>query len=167
MCAGQWISLSALVRNPHKGPNGETSHETGSGGEKKVPEKREGQLTKEDGEKQSTTESRRDVDNGEQKRPVGVRYGRDGQHKKAVREDNQRWVGIPSGFCRSFAQTSAIVYRCTEKAKCHIEFPLLAFGADPSQRLFVYLFSSTLSVLFYVAVKKCVISIAGNEEQKH
>ena len=42
--------------------------------------------------------------------------------------------------------------------------PFLELGADLSPCLFVYSFSSTLSVLFYVAVKKCVISLVGNEK---
>ena len=44
--------------------------------------------------------------------------------------------------------------------------PFLALGADPSPCLFVCSFSSTLSVVFYVAVKKCVISLVGNEKKK-
>ena len=54
--AGQWISLSALSRNSHKGPNGEISRETGSGLGKKGS--KENQLIKENGVRQSTTESK-------------------------------------------------------------------------------------------------------------
>ena len=54
--ARQRISLSALVRNPHRGPNGETIRETGSGGGKEGPR-----------------EDRVSVDDGEQKRIFGVR----------------------------------------------------------------------------------------------
>ena len=43
-------SLSALVRNPHKVPNGETSRETGRRGGKEGPG--------EDTERKSTTKSR-------------------------------------------------------------------------------------------------------------
>ena len=43
--------------------------------------------------------------------------------------------------------------------------PFLALGADPSPCLFVCSFSSTLSVEFYVAIKKCVISLVGNEKK--
>ena len=53
--ASQRISLATLARNPHKGPNGEISHETGSGGGK------EGQRERE-----------RAVDNGERRRTVGL-----------------------------------------------------------------------------------------------
>ena len=61
MCvrAGQRIFLSALVWNPHEGPNGETSRNTGSGLESKFPEKTESLLTKENRESQSTIGSRR------------------------------------------------------------------------------------------------------------
>ena len=52
--AGQRIPLSALARNPHKGPEGEISRETGSGGGKECPrEDRERQLTKEGRREQS------------------------------------------------------------------------------------------------------------------
>ena len=60
MCAGQRISLSALVRNPHKGPNGDISRELEVDEERKVPERTEIQLRKGHRERQSTTESRSD-----------------------------------------------------------------------------------------------------------
>ena len=52
--------------------------------------------------------------------------------------------------------------------KCHIDFPLFALGADPSPCLFVCLFvclffSSTLSVVFCLFVKKYVIPLVGDE----
>ena len=46
--ASQRIPLSALARNPHKGPEREIFHETGSGQGKESPrEDRESELTKE------------------------------------------------------------------------------------------------------------------------
>ena len=52
--------------------------------------------------------------------------------------------------------------------KCKVsQTPFLALGADPSLCLFVCSFSSNLSVVFYMAVKKCVISLVGNHETNH
>ena len=60
VCADQTISLSVLTRNPHKGLRAKYPARPEVEEERKVPEKTEGQFTKEDGERQSTTESRRD-----------------------------------------------------------------------------------------------------------
>ena len=54
--ASQTISLSVLARNPHKGPR--TSSPARPEVERNIPEKTQGQLTKEDRERQSTTEAR-------------------------------------------------------------------------------------------------------------
>ena len=55
-------------------------------------------------------------------------------------EDDQRWVGIPSGFCRSFAKkyTPAIVYKMHEKLYKNIleNYPSFAWSW-PMSILFV------------------------------
>ena len=60
LCVGatQTISMSVLARNPHKGPEGEISRETGSEGEKEGPrEDRGSQLTKKGWREQSASDS--------------------------------------------------------------------------------------------------------------
>ena len=63
--------------------------------------------------------------------------------------------------CENFVRV--LVHVSSQNALCHIYFPLLALGADPSPCLFVCFFSSTLSVVFYVAVKKCVMPLVGSK----
>ena len=54
VCTGQRISLSVLARNPHKGPEGKISRETGSRrGEEGPRENRKSELTKEGRREQS------------------------------------------------------------------------------------------------------------------
>ena len=102
MCASQRISLFASAWNPHKGPYSETSCETRSRGGK-------------EGSRESSRQRRAEEDGWLE---IAVQ-GKDGQQKKAVREDSQRWVSFPCGFCRSFAQNTCLRYKCTENAKCH------------------------------------------------
>ena len=80
--AGQRISLSALARNPHKGLRTRSLAKPGVLEEKKVPEKKEGQLTKEprEGRRQ-----RRAEDVGRIEIEV---QGKDGQQKEVAREDS-------------------------------------------------------------------------------
>ena len=56
VCAGQRISLSALARNLHKGLRARSTARPEVNEERKVSEKTESQLTKEDEGMQSTTE---------------------------------------------------------------------------------------------------------------
>ena len=58
VCAGQRISLSALARNPHKGLRTRSPTRPEVEEERKVREKTEQELTKEDGERQSRTDSK-------------------------------------------------------------------------------------------------------------
>ena len=71
--AGERISLSALVRNPHKGPNGETSRETGSGGGKEGP--------------RESSRQRRAEEDGRLEIAVQVK---DGEQMEVLWEDSQR-----------------------------------------------------------------------------
>ena len=70
--AGQRISLSNLARNTHKGHDGETSHETRTGGKKGPREGSRQRRAEEDGRLE-----------------VAVQ-GKDGQQKEELREDSQR-----------------------------------------------------------------------------
>ena len=70
-------------------------------------------------------------------------------------EDGQRWVGIPSGYCRSFAKNTlpAIVYKMYEKLykKVSQNYPSCTWSWHKSI-LFVCSFSPIPSVVFLVAV---------------
>ena len=133
-------SLSALVRNP----NGETSRETGSGREK-------------EGQRRAKEDSRREIAVQE----------KDGQQKEAVKEDSQRWVGIRSGFCRGFEQ-SIRSQLSRDARRMQSVTKLLFLRLELTQvRVCSFILSSTLSVVFYVAIKKCVIPLVGNEKEKN
>ena len=130
----------------------EISRETGSGGGKEGPMGRQrGQLTKEDGERSRQRRAE------ETSRLEIVVQGKDGQQKGKQSKVSWHSLWLLQKFRPKY--THVIVYRCTENAKCH-KTPFLALGADPSPCLFVCSFSSTLSVVFYVAVKKCVIPLS-------
>ena len=76
ICVGatQTISLSVLARNPHKGPEDEISHQTGSGGEKEgLRGDRESSL-----QRKAAKNSRLEI---------AVQRGRHSQQEEAVR----RW----------------------------------------------------------------------------
>ena len=60
----------------------------------------ESQLTKEPKE---SSQQRRAEETSRREKAV---QGKDGLQKEAMREDSQRLVGIPSGFCRSFAKNT-------------------------------------------------------------
>ena len=86
-------------------------------------------------------------------------------------EDGQRWVGIPSGFCRSLAKNTlpAIVYKMHEKLykkKVSQNYPSCTWSW-PKSILFVCSFSPTPSVVFLVAIKKCVIPPVGTHWMNH
>ena len=72
-------------------------------------------------------------------------------------------------LCESFAQNRRLWLSTNARraAQCHIDFPLLALGADSSPCLFVCSFSSTLSVVFCVYVMKCVMPLVGNHRMNH
>ena len=78
-------------------------------------------------------------------------------------EDSQRRVGIPCGFRRSFAKNTlpAIVYKMHEKLykKVSQNYPSCTWSW-PKSISFVCSFSPTHSVVFLVAVKKCVIPLS-------
>ena len=157
VCVGatQRISLSILVRNPHKGPEGEFSRETRSRGGKEGPrEERERQLTKEGRREQS------DWDSCPEKETVS---------RRRMWEDGSRsvkwWVSIPCGFVevsRNYSSTIACKWpeSCTKVS--HSLPPSLAWNWPKSVFLRLF-FSSTLSVVFCVSVKKCVMFLVGNE----
>ena len=85
---GQRISLSVLAWNPHRGPQGEISRVTGSGGGKERPrEDRESQVTKEGRREQSAWDSCPEKDTVSRRR-----QWEDGS--RAVKA----WVSIPCGF---------------------------------------------------------------------
>ena len=73
---------------------------------------------------------------------------------------------IPNGFVevsrKIHTRDSLQMHR--ELHKSITDFPLLAFGADPSPCLFV---SSTRSVVFCVSVKKCVMPLVGKHLMDH
>ena len=86
--------------------------------------------------------------------------GKDGQQKEAVRETVKYELAFPVAFVevsrKIHAGDSLQMHR-----ECKVsQNPFLALGADQSPCLFVCSFSPTLSVVFYVAVKKCVISLS-------
>ena len=81
-----------FARNPNKELELEISDDTGSGGEKEGPREDRGQLAKEDAE-----DSLQRTGEETSRRGIAVQ-GKDGQQKEAVREDSQRWVGIPSSL---------------------------------------------------------------------
>ena len=122
--------------------------------DRKVWEKRiEEQLTKEtrEGSRQRRAEEDGGID-------IAVQ-GKDGQQKEAVREDSQRWVSIPCGF----VDVSRKKHACDnlqmhEKLQKIVTQTSLSYAWNwPKSILFVCSFSPTLSVVFYVAVMKCVI----------
>ena len=134
--ANQTIPLSVLARNQTKGLDSRSPTRPEVGGSD-VLEKPEGQLVKEPREWVGEERRREAVENGsrrEQSRWVSSPV-LDGQQKEAVKDDSQKWVGIPSGFTRSFAKNTlpAIVYKMHEKLykKCH-RTTLFALGAHLS-----------------------------------
>ena len=153
--ASQTIFLSVWAWNLNKGLELENSRETGSGRGEEGSREDTGQSAKEDrrrgsGQRRAEETSRREI----------AVQRKDGQQKEAVREDSQTWVGILSDFCRCFGKkknTQGIVYRCTENAKCHKTLSRAwSWLRSVFARLFFFL---TLSVVFYVAIKKCVIPL--------
>ena len=123
--------------------------------ERKVPEKTESQLTKKDEERQSTTESRRDQ---------SVWDSSSGEGRSAEGGSKGRQLA----FLVAFVEVSRKIQARNSlqmHGECKVsQNPFLALGADPSPCLFVCSFSSTLSVVFYVAVKKCVIPLSETTE---
>ena len=102
-------------------PELEISDETGSWGGKAGPREARGAVGKRNPERVSW---RRETWRGSRERTAeGTSQDelafQSGQRSAAggSEEDGQRWVGIPSGFCRSFAKNTlpAIVYKMHEK----------------------------------------------------
>ena len=91
--------------------------------------------------------------------------GKDGQQKEAVRKDSQRWVSIPRGCvevsCKIHACNSLQMHEELHK-KCHIESPFLSLELT-QVRVCSFFLSFTLSIVFCVSVKKCVIPLVGNQ----
>ena len=83
--------------------------------------------------------------------------------KEAVKEDSQTLVGIPCGFCRSFAKNTlpVIVFKMHEKLykKVSQNYPSCTWSW-PKSILFACSFSPTPSVVFLVTVRKCVIPLS-------
>ena len=129
--ASQWISLSVLARNPHKGLAREISCET----------------------RKSRVKAR--SQSSQQKRAVNRRRGKVTVRDRRVLSEevgpvdpeaglaNMRgWVSVPGGCVGiSPGYTLAIAHRCTRKPhKSVINFFLLVLGANLTPCLFVLLF---------------------------
>ena len=121
------------------------------------------QLTKEDRKRQLKKQGRREQS------VLDSSPGKDGQQREAVREDSQRWVGIPSGFVevssKIYAHDSLQMHGKLHK-KCHTDSPFLHLELT-QVHVCLFVLSSTLSVVFRVSVMKCVIPLVGNEKRKH
>ena len=137
--ARQTIPLSVLARNQR--PELEISDKTGSGGEKtswqRNPERVSWQrnLERVSWRRETQRGSRERTAEGTSQNELAVQSGQRSAEGGGG-EDSQRWLGIPSGFWRSFAKNTlpAIVYKMQKKmyTKCH-KTTLLALGADLSQ----------------------------------
>ena len=158
-------SLCLFWRETKQMPELEISDKTGSGGEKtswqrkpervcwqRNPERVSWRRETQRGSRERTAEGTSQDDLAIQSGQRSAEGGSD--------EDGQRWVGIPSGFCGSFAKNTlpAIVYKMHEKLyiKVSQNHPSCSWSW-PKSILFVCSFSPTPSVVFLVAVKKCVI----------
>ena len=147
--AKQTIPLSVLARNQTKGLDSRSPTRPEVVGSE-VREKLDGAVGK-----------------GTQKGSVGKGRRREavdnGQQQEAVRKTSQRWVGIPSGICRSFAKNTlpTIICKMHEKLykKVSQNYPSCSWSW-PKSILFVCSFSPTPSVVFLVAVRKCVIPLS-------
>ena len=152
VCAGQRIPLSALVRNPNKGPELEISQVTGSRGGKEGP--------REDRESQPTEQDRRDQSAWDSSPGEG----------RSVREHSQRWVGITRGFvevsrkihARDSLQMHGKLHekRYTDSPSLHLELTQV--------RVCSFVLSSTLfGCILCGCKKKCVIPLVENEKKNN
>ena len=152
-------SLCLFWRETKQRPELEISDKTGSGGEKtswkRNPERASRRRVTQRGSWEQTAE-------GTSQYELAVQSGKQSA-EGGSEEDDQRWVEIPTGFCRSFAKNTlpAIVYKMYEKLykKVSQNYPS-CIRSWPKSILFVCSFSLTPSVVFLVAVKKCVIPLS-------
>ena len=159
VCVPVRESLCLLWREPHsKSLTSRSLARPEVDEERKVPEKKEGQLTKEDGEMQSTTESR-----GGRWLEIAVQ-GKDGQQKEAVREHCQRWVSIPRGFVELSRKIHTIVYKCTKSV---VQTPFSCAWSWPKS-VFVHLFFffHPLGCILHLCNAMCDIPV-GNHWMNH
>ena len=161
----QTISLSVLARNQAKSLDsrsptrpevgGSEIREKPEGSWQRNPERVSWRIEAQRGSRERTAEG---TSQDELAFQSGQRSAEGGSE-----EDGQKWVGIPSGFCRSFAKNTlqAIVYEMHEKLfkKVLQNYPSCTW-CWPKSILFVCFFSPTLSVVFLVAIKKCVIPLS-------
>ena len=134
------------------------AHETGSGRGKEGPrEDRESQLTKEGRREQSAWDSCPEKDT--------VGWRRQWEDGTRTEKTVKRWVSIPSGFVEvSRNYSPAIACKCTESCtKVLHRLPSSCSWSWPKSAFVCLFFSSTLSVVFSVSVKKCVVPLVGNE----
>ena len=169
--ARQTISLSCSFlclfwRETKQRSELEIPDETGSGGGKAGPreargqltkEPREGQLAKRDAERQSRMGAEGSIQDG-----LGVQcwtVSKRRQWRKAVKNE----LAFLVASSRSFAKNTlpAIVYKMHENLykKVSQNYPSRTWSW-PKSILFVCYFSTTPSVVFLVAVKKCVIPLS-------
>ena len=134
--ADQRISLSALVRNPHKGPNGEIFRETGSGREKEGP--REERESVDKGKQRETSRQRKAEETS--RREIAVQ-GKDGQQKASVKDE--------LAFLEVFVEVSCKIHACDSlqmHGKCKVSLVELTqvrvcsfvLFLPPSQLYFVW-----------------------------
>ena len=164
--AKQTIPLSVLAGNKTKAWVGDLQRDLKWARERQRRELEKGtqkrQLAKGDAEGQSATDSRRDQ-SGEIESRGSEEDRQDefvalSQQRSAMREDQSRWVGIPSSFVE-ITRKMHVSVTLQMHWECSVTEPLfMHFELTQEHSSFVLCsFSPTPSVVFLVAIKKCEI----------
>ena len=172
VCAGQRISL--LWRETQtKGLSSRSPARPEVDEETEVPEKTKGQLIKEDGESQLTSEGR-----------VGQSADRAVSRRRQEKMEAGQWrqsteVSMASGFRRSYTKkkkkkkkkkkaqsTVAIVSKCTENAKCHRLSPSCTWSWPKSVFVRLFFFFHPLGCILYGRKEMCDTPV-GNHWMNH